>query len=131
MADKSKMGPIGNASVRTYRGEGGALTRGTAVIIGTADDQVKAPSAAGDKPHGVVAESTTAAGQPVKVVTHGEVIAIAGGAIAKGDSVKIGGTNGRLVATTTDNDWIVGIARSSADADGDEFVLDVLGPSRY
>lgn len=123
---KATMGPIGDAALRTFRAEGGALTKGTAIMAGTADDQVKAPTGAGVRCEGVVEESVDAADKAVKVVRTGECIAIAGGVVNRQDFVKIGGTNGRLVATTTANDELAGRAVSSAAADGDEFVLDVF-----
>jgi hypothetical protein len=123
---KATMGPVSGADLRTYRGQGGALTRGTAIMAGTADDQVKAPTGAGVRCEGIVEETTLAAGDPVRVVRTGECIAIAGGVVARGDFVKIGGTNGRQVTTTTANDELVGRAVSSAAADGDEFVLEVF-----
>ena len=123
------MGSIGFPKKRTYRIEGGQLLRGTAVIQGTADDQVKAPAAANAKGIGVL-EETIAQDKHGAVIKGGESIAIAGGAIVAGELVKIGGANGRMIAgvdppaaTTTEN--YVGRAVTGAAADGDEFILDV------
>ena len=122
---KATMGPMPGAEIRTYRGEGGALTRGTAVMQGTAQDQVKAPTGANVRPAGIVVETTAAAGDPVAVVRRGECIAIAGGVVAPGDYVEITGVNGRLTTTAVAGHEVVGRAVSAAAADGDEFVLDV------
>lgn len=133
MGSKATMGPTGNRVERTYRAEGGTLTRGMAVIPGTAEDQVKAPAvvATGNlKVVGIVAEEV-AAGAPVRVVTHGECIAIAAAAVNHGDALKTTAAAGKSEPTTTDNDGIYGHAVSDAAADTDEFVIMVDGPSRY
>ncbi len=134
MADKATMGPTGPRVERTYRAEGGALVRGQAVIPGTAEDQVKTPAAVATgnlKVVGICAEAAAAAGDPVRVVEHGECIAIAGGVVAPGDALKAATVNGRLTATVTDNDGIFAEAKSNAAADGDECVAFVRGPARY
>jgi len=99
---------------------------GYGVIKGTADDQVKVPTGAGQACEGVVAETgaASAADKPVTVIRDGETLAIAGGVVNRGDWVKMD-TNGKFVATTTPNDECAGRAVSSAAADTDEFVLEV------
>ena len=132
MPDKATMGPTGTRVERTYRAEA-ALTRGRAVIPGTAEDQVKEPATAATgnlKVLGIVAE-TVASGDPVRIVTHGECIMIAGAAVNHGDLLKTTAAAGKAEATTTDNDGIFGHAVSDAAADTDEFVGFVDGPSRY
>lgn len=127
---KATKGPVGGATTRTYKAEGGNLLRGTAVIAGTAEDQVKAPAAANDPAIGVLGENIDQ-DKIGPMVMSGETIAIAGGVVADGDWVKVGGVDGRLItiggeaAVSVLN--IIGRARSNAAADGDEFVLDV-GP---
>jgi hypothetical protein len=128
------MGPIGGATIRTYRAEGGALVRGQALIQGTADDQVKTPAAVATgnlKVVGIAVEAAAAAGDLVPVCVLGECIAIAGGAVTAQDICKAATTNGRLTATSTDNDSVFGHAVSGAAADGDEFVLIITGAARY
>jgi len=133
MADKATMGPRGETVVRTYRAEGGALVRGQAVIHGTAEDQVKTPAAVATgnlKVAGICAEGA-AEGELVPVVEFGECFMVAGGVIAPGDALSTVGVDGRVDATTTDNDGIFGEARSAAAADGDGFIGFFRGPSRY
>jgi hypothetical protein len=78
---KSTRGPITTGQHKSScRAEGGALTRGYGVIAGTADDQVKVPTGAAQRPEGVVEEAVDAAGKVVSIIRHGEAIAIAGGA---------------------------------------------------
>jgi len=133
MADKATMGPTGPRVERTYRAEGAGILRGIAVIPGTAEDQVKVPAsvATGNLKVVGIASEDAAAGDPVKVVEHGECIAIAGGVVAPGDALKAAGVNGRLTATTTANDGIFAEAKSNAAADSDQCVVFVRGPSLY
>ncbi len=119
------MGPLSPRTRRTYRAQV-AVTRGVAVIQGTADDQANLPGGANVWPLGIVEEDQATVGGAVAVITHGECIAIAGGAVNAGDKVEITGASGKLTTTTTDKHNVVGIARSSAAGDGDEFVLDVM-----
>jgi len=133
MAAKASKGPAGIPDVRTFLAEGGALTRGMAVIAGTAENQVKAPGsvATGNlKVKGIVVEDALE-DAPVKVCIDGECIMIADDVIAHGDQLKTVDANGKATATTTDNDGIYGEAVSDAAADGDEFVGYFRGASRY
>jgi hypothetical protein len=116
--------PVGEVKARTYRVEGSALTRGYAVIQGTADDQCKL-AGADAAALGIVAESVTTVGRPVNIVQEGETIAIAGDVVAAGQWVKVG-TGGKLVPSAGEDKHNIGRARTSAAADTDEFVLDVL-----
>ncbi len=132
MASKATMGVSGIPETRTYTAEG-ALTRGMAVIPGTAQNQVKpaAVVATGNlKVVGIVAEDA-ADGAPVRIVTQGECVAIAAAAIAHGDALKTVAAASKVEPTTTDNDGIFAVAVSDAAADGDECIVRVLGPSRY
>jgi hypothetical protein len=124
VANKATMGPLPPRTRRTYRAEV-AVTRGVAVIQGTADDQAKLPAGGNVWALGIVEEDQATAGGPVSVVTDGECIGIAAAAINAGDKVEIAANTGKLQATTTDKHNVVGIARSSAAGDGDEFVIDV------
>lgn len=121
MGAKATRGPIGTPDSDTYRAEGGTLTRGFGVVQGTADDQAKAPGGAAARCLGVVDETTTV-GRGVRVITHGECVAMAGGVIAAGDIVKMETEGDFIVANAADVET-AGKARSSAAADGDEFIL--------
>jgi len=130
---KATKGIAGIPDIRTFRAEGGALTRGMAVIAGTAQDQVAAPAsvATGNlKVVGIVVEDI-AQGDPGPVCVGGECIMIADAAIAHGDQLKTVDAGGKATATTTDNDGIYGEAVSDAAADGDEFVGNFRGAGRY
>jgi len=133
MASKATKGPLGTPRVRTFRAEGGTLTRGMAVIPGTADDQVKAPATASTgnlKVVGIVAE-TALEGAPVAIVTEGECEAVVAAAVALGDSLMTVAAAGKVEPTTTDNDGVFAVAVSAATTDGDSAIVDVKGPSRY
>jgi hypothetical protein len=129
---KATTRPQGERNIRTYRAEGGALAHRLAVMQGTADDQAKAVTGAGVACIGVIAENSGAAAADdlIAVVQHGETIAIAGGVITPNVPVGVD-ANGKLVAVTGTDANIVGISRSSAAADTDEFVVFVnLSPKR-
>jgi len=133
MGAKATRGLSGIPEIRTFLAEGGALTRGMAVVQGTADNQVKAPGsvATGNlKVRGIVVEDA-AEDAPVAVCVDGECIHIADDVVAAGDQIKTADANGKGTPTTTDNDGIYGEAVSPAAADGDEFVLNFRGASRY
>lgn len=121
---KATSGPSGTPLIRTYRTQTAALTRGYAVKQGTADDQAVVAGAA-ERVLGIVAESTAAVDDPVGVVMSGQCIAIAGGAVAAGDIVKTD-ANGKLVAGNAADVETAGKALSTAAADGDEFVIQVM-----
>lgn len=120
---KATMGPVSTIThKRTYRAEGGGLTRGYGVIAGTADDQVKAATPAAARCVGVVSETTANAGDATNVVLFGETIAIAGAAIARGDRVKVM-DGGKWEPGNAADVETGGVALSAAAADGDEFVM--------
>ena len=124
--------PVGGLPPHSFRGEGGAIGAGLAVMAGTAKDQVKLPTGAGVRAVGVSANKTSAADEPVGVLPLGEIVAIAGGTIARGDPVQVGGTNGRMTAAAPAlgvNADIVGFALEAAATDGDEFLL-LVSPGR-
>lgn len=132
MASKATMGVSGTPETRTYTAEG-ALTRGMAVIPGTAQNQVKPAAAVSTgnlKVVGIVAEDA-ADGAPVRIVVRGECVAIAVAAVTHGDILKTVGTASKVEPTTTDNDGVFAVAVSDAAADGDEAIVRVMGPSRY
>lgn len=119
-------GPIGEHVVRTYRAEGGAIGAGLGVIAGTAADQVKLPTAANQRALGVTSLAAAAAGDPVPVIEHGEVLAIADAAIVRGDLVMINAATGKLApigAVAGTNYHVVGLALTAAAAQDDEFLL--------
>jgi len=126
--------PIGGEIVLTQKAEGGAINADLAVIQGTGADQVKLPAAAGDRAKGITALKADAAGKAIPVVILGPAVGTAAAAITAGSFVKVAGASGKLQAiggeaggTTVD---VVGIALTSATADGDKFDLAVV-PFRY
>ena len=121
---KAKVGVVVQPIRRTYRAEV-ALTRGQAVIQGTADDQVKLPGAANVPCIGIV-EEDAAAGAPVSVIVGGEAVAIAGAAIAAGAYVQTAGASGKVIATAAAGQNFLGRAVHAAAADADEVVLQVM-----
>lgn len=126
------LGLVGPQVSHSYEGEGGAIGAGLAVIAGTAAKQVQLPTAAGERAIGVTGSKTAAVGEPISVVEQGELVAIAGGAITRGDYVQVGGTNGRLTVAAPAagvNAQVVGMALEAAAADGDKFLL-LVAPQR-
>jgi len=119
---KTTKGPIGDAQPVTVLVTGGAITRGYGAIKGTNDDEVAIAGAAAAV-LGVMQE-TTAQNALGPMVKRGEFVAIAGGAIVQGDWVKTDSA-GKFVASAGEDTANGGRARSSAAADGDEFILDV------
>jgi len=120
--------PIGTPHRRTYRAEGTLtyVTRGRGVMQGTADDQCKVPTGGAVRCLGVVEESPAAVGDPVSVVTLGEVIAISGQtALVAGLPVKVE-AEGDFISCAAADVECVGYAVTTAAADGDEFVMFVL-----
>jgi len=89
------MGIGGVEVVLTKRAEGTAIGQGLPVIKGTADDQAKLPTAAGDRATGIslYAAPTIGGGDRFDVVAYGPAVGIAGGPVAVDDYVKIGDTD--------------------------------------
>jgi hypothetical protein len=96
--------------VLTKSAEGGALTAGMAVMKGAAAGKVKAPTGAGVRPAGIVLLAAAAALDNIPVVVFGPAVGVAGGSVSEGDMLKIAGTTGKLIATTTANDEVIGKA---------------------
>lgn len=105
--------PIGGEIVLTQKAEGGAINADLAVIQGTAADQVKLPTAAGQRAKGITALKADAAGKALPIVILGPAVGTAAAAITAGATVDV-----------------VGIALTSAAASGDTFDL-VVVPFRY
>ena len=125
---------IGGEIVLTQKAEGGAIAADLAVIQGTAADQVKAPAAAGDRAKGITGLAADAAGKAIPVILAGPAVGIAAAAITAATFVKVDGASGKLTpvggeAASTVVE-VVGIALTSAAADGDKFDL-LVAPSRY
>lgn len=95
----------------TGKGQCGAVNAATDTVLGFAQEAVESGS-------------DDIGRRVIRVRTQGVTTAIAGGAITIGATCKIGAT-GRCTATTTDEDVIVGIARTAAAADGDWFELEI------
>ena len=117
----------GSRTIITRLAEGGAIGAGLAVIPGTdTNKQAKLPAAAGDRAVGVTFVAADAAGKPLAVAVSGVVKAVAGGALAVGEPVRVHDTDGRFdlaAPSAGDNANLVGFALTSAGADGDEFDL--------
>lgn len=124
MPAKAKCGIVEQPIRRTYIAEV-AITRGQAVIQGTADNQVKLPGAANVVCLGY-AEEDAAIGMPVAIITGGEAIGIASGVIAAGVYVKVSGVTGKLIGGLAAGENIVGRTVHAAAADGDEVVVKVV-----
>lgn len=125
---------VGRGWARTRQAEGTFLA-GTAVIKGTGANQAKAPGGANVAAVGIAAangDDGVVSGdlkyKNVAVFTQGPATAIAGGAVSIGNKLKIGGTNGRLVAVGGEaadlTIHVVAVAQS-AGGDGDEIDVDV------
>jgi len=125
---------IGGEIVLTQKAEGGAIGADLAVIQGTAADQVKLPAALGDRAKGVTALAAAAAGKSLPVIILGPAVGTAAAAITAGSFVKVAGATGKLQAVGGETGGtvveVVGIALTSAAADGDKFDL-VAVPFRY
>jgi hypothetical protein len=126
--------PIGGEIVLTQKAEGGAVNADLAVIQGTAADQVKLPTAAGQRAKGITALKADAAGKALPVVILGPAVGTAAAAISAGSFVKVAGASGKLQAAGGESAGtvveVVGLALTSAAADGDTFDL-VVVPFRY
>jgi hypothetical protein len=127
MSSKSSRQPSNSPLTRTYRAEGATalapLRRGYGVIQGTADDQVKVPTGAGQRPVGVVMETQTVANGPVSIAVFGDVISVSGQATLTPNMELMMDTNGKFVTAEADTaNERSGRAVNGADADGDEFL---------
>ncbi len=112
---------------------GGTIKARRIVQIGTADGAVIQADADSDttiaeRPIGISSEVNTASGATVDVHLAGIALCVAGGAVTRGASVKAD-ASGKAVATETGNDFVVGIALTSAAADGDIIPV-LIAPQR-
>lgn len=96
-----------------------ALTKGHAVKKGADDEHVQVCSAGSDKGIGIIQNDVTTADDVCEVAVMGGAKGLAGGAIVQGDLLAAD-SNGALVATTTANDRVLGVAEEDA-ASGDLF----------
>ena len=112
---------------------GGAIGARRIIQIGTADGHVVQADASSDttiaeRPIGVSDELGAKSGARVDVHLAGIADVVAGGAVARGSSVKADAT-GRAVATATASDFVVGVALTAATAAGDIIPV-LLAPQR-
>ena len=125
---------IGGEVVLTQKAEGGAIAADLAVIQGAAADQIKLPAALGDRAKGITGLAADAAGKAIPVILAGPAVGTAGAAVTAGGFVKVAGVTGKLTPVGGEAGGItvevVGIALTSAAADGDKFDL-LVAPSRY
>jgi len=125
---------IGGEIVLTQKAEGGAIEADLAVIQGTAADQVKLPTAAGERAKGLTALKASAAGKALPIIVLGPAVGTAAAAITAGSFVKVAGSSGKLQAVGGESAGtmveVVGLALTSASADGDRFDL-LVAPFRY
>ena len=123
---------IEQQNVITRLAEGGAIVAGVAVMAGTdTNKQAKLPTGADVRAVGIVLVPADAAGKPISIVTGGSVKAIADAAIAVGDPLAVGGTDGHIKKAAPAqgaNAEVIGFALTSAAADGDEFEM-LVAPS--
>jgi hypothetical protein len=115
---------------KTYRvTEAAGITKHRAVVAGTADNDVKLPTAANQLSRGITQEAQPKVNANVAVRKYGISRAYAKGAITKGDYVEIGDTAGTLrkadlttVPGSATLHHVLGIAETSA-ADGEIFFV--------
>ncbi len=112
---------------------GGAIKARRIVQIGAADGAVVTADASSDttiaeRPIGISDELGAAEGATIDVHLQGIADCVAGGAIARGSSLKSDAT-GLAVATSTKYDFIVGVALAAAAAKGDIIPV-LIAPQR-
>lgn len=101
-----------------------AISRGHAVKFGADRMTVTKATAASDLLIGVAQTAPTTAGDLVEVaINGGGAIGLAGGSISAGNKLTVH-TDGTLLASTTANDQVVGVAMEDAVA-GDLFAMEV------
>ena len=110
-----------HVTTATLRAEG-AITKGYGLKYGSAQNGALVSSVNGSKIAGVAGESC-ASGEAFLVVKDGVVKAIAGDAINLHAEVAVD-SDARFIEADS-GDVIIGIARSAAGADGDEFLLEL------
>lgn len=110
--------------VLTFKADG-AIPKGSAVKIGTDDKHVAKATAATDKLIGIAQNAATDAEDLVEVaLPGGGAKGLSGGSISAGDLLTAD-SNGALVATTTANNRVVGIAMQDA-VSADIFAVEVV-----
>jgi hypothetical protein len=120
---------LGWSKKDSFQAQGANQGRGLALVQGgTGDNYLAVSSTANVACRGIQEEATVAAGDPLACVEFGDAIAIAGAAIAASQYVKTNNVGQLIPVTGTagGGENIVGYAKSSASAAGDEFVLFVL-----
>lgn len=105
-----------------------ALTKGHAVKKGADDEHVAVCSAGTDKTLGLIQNTVTAADDVCEVAVAGGAKGLAGGTISQGDLLAAD-SNGALVATTSANDKVIGMAEEDA-VSGDLFSV-LVGQSNF
>jgi predicted RecA/RadA family phage recombinase len=107
----------------------GDITKGMALVFGTAETQAKAPGAANAVFFGAAAHDA-ASGERVEVILDGIVEMICSAAINAGQLVAIGNTDGEVAPVTVGNDVgtnrVVGLALSTTTG-ADQKVSVLLG----
>jgi hypothetical protein len=106
-----------------------------AVVQGTNAGEAKKPSAENEgKFIGVTQEAQATQNKSVVVKEAGRTPAVAAGIISVGDYVRIGDNTGKFTSAQTDAiaapgtakvNYVVGVARTAAGADGDIFELEI------
>jgi hypothetical protein len=96
-----------------------AVAKGSVVKGGTDSQHVAKSTAGTDKSFGIAQNASAAAEDVLEVAVMGGAKGLAGGAIAVGDLLTADSA-GKLVATTSANDRVVGVALDSA-VSGDLF----------
>lgn len=102
---------------------GGIIAKGKVVKKGSDDKHVAVCSAATDKMVGLMQNASSAAEDVVEVAVSGGAKGLAGGTIAMGDLLTAN-SDGELIATTTEDDRVIGIAMQDA-VDGDIFAVKI------
>lgn len=106
----------------------GVIAKGKAVKLGTDSEHVAKCTAASDKVIGLLADDVAAAEDACEVVLIGGAKGLLGGTVSAGDALA-SDANGKLVATTTGGDKVVGMAMESG-VDGD-LISVLLGKFNY
>lgn len=103
----------------------GAIPKGSAVKAGaTSNSYVQKATAKTDKQIGVAQNATTAVDQKAEIAVAGGAKGLAGGTISMGDMVSAT-SDGSLIATTTEDDRVIGMAMVDA-VTGDLFDMLVI-----
>ena len=118
-----KVGPVGPVNIKTYLAES-AVTRGYGVKAGTNESGATAVATAGAQGIGIAAE-TTASGDALAVIRHGDAFAIAGAAANPGTYAKFNATGQAIAVTRTAGgaEEVIGRFESKPAAAGDECII--------